>query len=380
MIDKQRSIKRIVLAPDSFKGSFSAEEISNIVQKAGQRHFPDAQFCSMPISDGGEGLISAIRAARGGEIGRMSVCDPLMRPRVAKYLVLDNDTVLLEMAEASGLLLLDPEERNPLLASSFGTGQMIKQALESGFRNIMIGIGGSATNDGGVGLAQALGVEFKTQGSCEMGGGMLPNITGVNMQELNPALKDAKLTVICDVTNVLLGDSGATYTFGAQKGADDKMLGLLEAGMCNLAKVIKEDTGADLSILTGGGAAGGAGAMLTGLLGAEFRQGIEAILDMVEFDRMINDADVVVTGEGRIDSQSADGKVLFGVGRRCKAKGVCALAICGILGDGYEQIFNCGINNVFPAVVRFTDYEQMLVSKETDMQQAADRLFRSLKY
>jgi glycerate kinase len=257
---------------------------------------------------------------------------------------------------------------------------MIKKALELGYTNLMIGIGGSATNDGGVGLAQALGVEFKTQGTCNMDGSMLSRITGVNMRGLDPALKDAKLTVICDVTNILLGNSGATYTFGAQKGADDKTLGLLEAGMRNLAEVIKRDTGADLSNLKGGGAAGGTGAMLSGLLGAEFRQGIDAILDMVEFDRIIEDADVVITGEGRIDSQSADGKVLSGVGKRCMAKGVPALAVCGILGDGYERIFNSGINNVFPAVAHFTDFRQMLSNKELLMQQAADRLFRSLQY
>lgn len=373
---------KFLFASDSFKGSLSSAECAELLEQAMLEIFPNAISDSIEIADGGEGTCEAVLNSIGGEAIDVPVLDPLFRPIVARYAKLNDGRTLMEMASASGITLLSPDERNPLETSTFGTGQMIKHALDNGSRDISIAIGGSATNDGGIGAIRALGARFLDKDGNELlgRGKDLANIASIDLADVDKRIFECKFTVMCDVTNVLCGENGATYTFGMQKGADEEMLAILEAGMQNYRNHLKELFNVDCNTIQGAGAAGGLGAALMVFLNAQPSRGIESVLELVHFDERISDADYVITGEGATDWQSCFGKVLHGIGTHCKAKNVPAFAIVGSMGKGAEDIFDYGIESIITTVNSSMTLEEAMKNAAELYKSAARRLFRIIKF
>nr|QIM10821.1 glycerate kinase [uncultured Muribaculaceae bacterium] len=304
------------------------------------------------VSDGGEGTSDALREALGGRERRCMVSGPLGDPTEAGYVISgDGSTAVMEMAKASGLTLLEKERRNPLKTSSYGTGQMILDAVRNGCRHIIIGIGGSATVDGGTGMLAALGVKFIDGKGKELkpSGGMLESIAGIDLSGLSPELKGVDIRVICDVDNPLCGERGSARVFGPQKGADREMVERLESGMTNYAAVLCNTLGRDVSTDPGSGAAGGLGAALKGVLGASLEKGIDVVLSLIDFDRKIKDASLIITGEGSMDSQTLHGKTPWGIMKRGEAEGIPVVAVAGVVRDS-ELLESAGFSAIFPIV------------------------------
>lgn len=372
---------KFVFASDSFKGSLSSEKINDILTSVAHRHFPDAETAAILTADGGEGTVDAVLAGTGGERVCVSVHDPLGRPIEASYGRISERCAIVEMAAASGLPLLSDRERNPLFTSTFGTGELIAHALDHGATEITIAIGGSATNDGGMGAMCALGVTFfDADGNPLSGiGADLEKVADIDLSGLHPRVKDTRFTVMCDVNNPLVGERGATFVFGPQKGATPEIAERLEAGMKHYAEVIERTLGISVATTAGAGAAGGLGAALLVFLGATMKSGIDTLLDLIEFDSLLRDADFVITGEGRMDSQSACGKVACGVGLRSKDAGVPAFAIVGGMGQGAEAIYDCGISSILPTVNAPMPLANAIERAEELYENAADRLFRLIK-
>ncbi|NLF26561.1 MAG: glycerate kinase [Clostridiales bacterium] len=374
---------KFAFAPDSFKGSLTALEIVELLEIAAGRHFPGALCLSVPVADGGEGTVDALLRACGGAREVVRVTGPLGAPVDAAFGLIDGgEAAVLEMAAASGLPLVRPEERDPLKATSFGTGEMMLAALSHGVRRLLIGIGGSATNDGGMGMLSALGARFfDADGNILVGSGAeLARVGRVDFEGLSPLLKDAEITVICDVTNPLLGPDGATAIYGPQKGVTAELYPILEGGMIHYAGKLRDALGRDASNFPGSGAAGGMGAALGGVLGARMRPGIDAVLDAVGFDALLDGCDLAVTGEGRIDRQSVEfGKVPTGVARRCSERNVPVVALVGGIGDGADAFYGIGETSIFPIVNRPMPLEQAMADARALFADAADRLFRTLK-
>lgn len=341
---------KIVCASDSFKGTLSSERAAELVEKAAREVFGDVEVTGIPVADGGEGTACSVTMASGGEMITAKAHDPLMREISATYGLLGGGRAIIETAAAGGLTLVPEEMRDPLLATSYGTGELIMDALRRGASDITIALGGSATNDGGMGCMSALGIRFKdsTGRELEGRGADLERAASIDMTGLSPAVSGAHITVMCDVRNPLTGPDGATYVYGPQKGADPERLERLERGMINYRDVIRDLTGTDCDRVPGAGAAGGLGAAFNALLGAELKPGIETVLDLTDFDDVIKDADLVITGEGRADAQSLSGKAMQGIGLRAKAQGVPVTAIVGSLGEGWEGLLSCGIDKVIP--------------------------------
>lgn len=372
---------KFVFASDSFKGSLSSEKINDILTAVARRHFPNCDVSAVLTADGGEGTVDAVLAGTGGERVRVSVCDPLGRVIDAHYGKISEERAIIEMAAASGLPLLSENERNPLLTSTFGTGELIAHALDHGATDVTVAIGGSATNDGGMGALCALGVRFlDADGNSLSGIGTdLEKVADIDISQIHPKLKSARFTVMCDVNNPLVGERGATFVFGPQKGATPEIAAQLEAGMKNYASVIERVLGISVANIAGAGAAGGLGAALLAFLGATMKSGIETLLDLIAFDSLLCDADFVITGEGRMDGQSACGKVACGVGLRAKAAGVPAFAIVGGIGQGAEAIYDCGICSILPTVNAPMPLSDAIARAEELYESAADRLFRIIK-
>ena len=325
---------KLLFASDSFKGSLSSQETAEILARAAKEVFGDVTWSSVPVADGGEGTTDAVIAAENGAWIETEVYGPLMEKVTARYGKIDEKRAVIEMAAASGLPMVPADRRNPLYTTSYGTGQLIRHALDEGFMDISIAIGGSATNDGGMGCARALGVRFLDEEGRELEGRGedLEKVSAIDVSGLDPRVSNAKITVMCDVTNPLCGENGATCTFGAQKGATPEIQARLEAGMVNYRDRIRKQFGIDPDAIEGAGAAGGLGTALMVFLGGEMKSGIETVLDLIGFDRRLEGVDLVVTGEGRTDWQSCFGKVMQGVGSRAKAKGVPAVGLSGSLG------------------------------------------------
>ena len=334
---------RIIIAPDSFKGSLSAARAAEIMARACRRAMEGYETVCMPVADGGEGTLEAIVSAAGGEYVRCNVTGPLWQRVEADFGLIDGgNTAVIEMAQASGITLAQPGD--PVNATSYGTGELIRRAINGGAKRLLVGIGGSATNDGGMGMLSALGAVFRDErgGVLRGCGGDLEKVASVDAS----ALPKANITVICDVTNPLLGANGATYVYGPQKGAEGELKERLEAGMSNYARVMRAAGFADCGF-SGAGAAGGVGYALGGVMGARLLPGIDAVLDAVGFERALEGADMVLTGEGRLDSQSVRyGKVPAGVARRCRAAGIPVIAIAGSLGAGAEEYLNEGMTSM----------------------------------
>ena len=372
---------KFLFASDSLKGTLSSDDTGRLLAKAAKEVFPACICESIPVADGGEGTVDAvIRAVQGRQI-RVKAQDPLMQTRETYYGKLDENRAIIEMALASGYALVPAEKRNPLYTSSYGTGELIRDALDRGFRDITIAIGGSATNDGGMGCMRALGVRFLDRAGRElMGNGSdLGRLAAIDDSGLDPRIADAVFTVMCDVTNPLCGENGATYTFGPQKGATPEILERLERGMENYRDILTRTYDMNPDTIPGSGAAGGLGAALLVFLRAQLKSGIETVLDLIEFDRRLKGVSLVVTGEGCTDWQSCYGKVVQGVGDRCRKHNVPAVALVGGMGEGAEQIYEHGIRSIVTTVNGIMPPKEAFKNAEILYYQAALRLFRLLK-
>ena len=374
---------KFIFAPDSFKGSLSALESCDILERVTARIFPGTETVSIPVADGGEGTVEALLRAMGGASIKTPVTGPLFERETAVWgLLPDGKTAVMEMAQASGLPYVPPERRDPRKTTSLGTGEMIAAALNAGVRKILIGIGGSATNDGGIGMLTALGAQFSDAEGNPVPpvGGNLIHISRADFSGLLPELKETEITVICDVTNPLLGEDGATFIYGPQKGATPDIRDELEAGMARFAEVVSAAVNRDIACFPGAGAAGGLGAALGGVLGAKLKNGIDAVLDAVDFDRKLEGAALAVTGEGHMDAQSIRfGKVPVGVARRCALKGIPVAAIVGGIGDGAEGLFDLCESTIQTTVSGPMSLETAMADAAVLYEFAAERLFRTLR-
>ena len=329
-------MKKIVLAIDSFKGCLSSKEIEQCIAEEIHRILPSCQTVCIPIADGGEGMLDTLIEATQGTFVSTQAHDPLMRIRPARYGILgDQRTAIIEMAEINGLTTLSPIERNPMKTSTYGTGELIKDALEKGFRRFIIGIGGSATNDAGMGMMQVLGAHlYDKQGNeLEQGGKIMEQIAHIDLNHLHPALKEATFIVACDVQNPFCGPQGAAYVFARQKGASEEQIRQLDKGMRHLALLIERDFSYNINKVKGAGAAGGLGGAFATFLQAHLQSGIDLLLDAVDFDRKITNADWIITGEGKADRQTAEGKVPAGVLKRAKKANIPVMLIAGKVED-----------------------------------------------
>ena len=352
---------KIVIAPDSYKESLSATEVAQAIEKGFREIFPEAQFVSVPVADGGEGTVEAMIAATQGRAVTSTVTGPLGDTVEAQWGISgDGSTAFIEMAAASGLALVSPELRNPLITTSYGTGELILQALESGVKKIIIGIGGSATNDGGAGMVQALGAKLGDANGADIGfgGGSLMSLNYIDISGLDARLQNCSIRVACDVTNPLTGEFGASCIFGPQKGASEAMIGELDRNLAHYAEVIKKSLRVDVKDVPGSGAAGGMGAALMAFLGAELLSGIEIVTQALNLEEHIHDCTLVVTGEGRLDSQSIHGKVPVGVASVAKKYHKPVIGIAGSLTRDVGIVHQYGIDSVFSVLNRIGSLEE----------------------
>ncbi len=338
---------KIVIAPDSFKGSMTAAEVAEAMARGVKRVYPEAVTELVPMADGGEGTVQALVDATGGQLIQARVTGPLGDPVDAFFGMMgDGETAVIEMASASGLPLVPADRRNPLVTTTYGTGELMRLALERGARRLIIGIGGSATNDGGAGMAQALGIRLLDAQGAELppGGGALVYLARIDTSNMDARLRDVTITVACDVDNPLTGPRGASAVFGPQKGATPEMVSTLDAALQHLAAMIRRDLGKDVEQTPGAGAAGGLGGGLLAFLGATLRRGVEIVVDAVALkDRMVG-ADLCLTGEGGTDFQTVRGKTPMGVAQAAKAHGVPVICLSGGLGRDYRQVYDVGID------------------------------------
>ncbi|HHA2008857.1 TPA: glycerate kinase [Enterobacter mori] len=373
---------KIVIAPDSYKESLSALEVATAIERGFREIFPSANYIKLPVADGGEGTVEAMVAATQGRIIHVPVTGPLGEPVEGFYgLSGDDQSAFIEMAAASGLELVPPSQRNPLKTTSWGTGELIRHALDAGVKHIIIGIGGSATNDGGAGMVQALGAKLldAAQEPVGLGGGELATLAHIDLTGLDKRLKACRIEVACDVTNPLTGEEGATAVFGPQKGATPEMIVTLDNALAHYAQVIARDLDIDVLSLSGGGAAGGMGAALYAFCGAQLRQGIEIVTDALHLADQVADADLVITGEGRIDSQTIHGKVPVGVAKVAKRFNKPVIGIAGSLTADVGVVHEHGIDAVFSVIYTICSLEDALENASENVRMAARNIAAALK-
>ena len=375
---------KIVAAIDSFKGSMTSLEVSEAFEKGVKKVYKDAEFLKIPLADGGEGTVEALISNLNGKMINIRVKDPLMRETDSFYGISgDGKTAIIEMAAASGLPLLSPDERNPLKATTFGTGELIKDALEKGCREFIIGIGGSATNDAGTGMLSALGYVFLDENGNELvpNGENLAKIRSFRDDKVIKEVSKAKFLIACDVDNPFYGPNGAACVYGKQKGATKEIIKILDNGMKNFSDVIKEIIKTDISNISGSGAAGGLGGAFMAFFNAELKPGIDIITEKIELENKINGSDYVITGEGRIDFQSAMGKTPSGVAKLAKKHGVPVIAIGGSVDDEIGNIYDCGITAAFSIMDSpMTLLEAMDTSNAKRLvEKTAEQIFRLIK-
>ncbi len=369
----------ILLAPDSFKDCLTAREVAEAISEGMKRVVPHAHFSFAPMADGGEGTVESVIDATGGSLVRIQVKDPLMREIDSFYGITgDGKTAVIEMAAASGIELLKPGERNPWITSTFGTGQLIKDALEKGCEKILLGIGGSATNDCGAGMAEALGVRFAgSRGeSIGPGGGSLDRVENIHMEGLDSRIKGARIKVACDVTNPLTGPSGASAVYGPQKGADPEMVSKLDGNLKHFAGMIRDQLGKKVSQVPGAGAAGGLGAGLMAFLDADLMKGFDMIAESVGLEERIREADLVITGEGKLDEQTQFGKTPFGVAQLAKRYGKPVIAVAGTVDEGAQVLYKKGFDVILPIQEKPSDLEYSLRNAKQMLQRTGERIAR----
>ena len=370
--------QRLVFASDSLKGTISSARAAQLLEAAARRHFPECECRSVPMADGGDGTAEAAALACDGELRRACVHDPLGRTVEAAYAMLPDNRAVVEMAAASGLPLLSPSEKNPLLTSTYGTGELIRSALDAGAHNVDLAIGGSATNDGGMGCMRALGARFlDTHGRALAGRGSdLARVAAIDLSRLDPRVARTEFHLMCDVDNPLTGPDGASAVYGPQKGATPEMVAELDAGMANYARVLAATFGRDFASVPGAGAAGGLGAGAMAFLGARVESGIARVLELTNFSALLEGADLCVTGEGHADAQTARGKVVAGVAAACAAAGVPCVAVVGGMSAGAARL--PGLAAVVPTAIDAMPLEEALAQAEELYALAADRLFSLL--
>jgi len=377
---------KIVIAPDSFKGNLTAKEASDAIEIGIRRVFPDAIIAKVPMADGGEGTVQALVDATKGKIVSAEVCDPLGNRIMADFGILgelSGDAItqkaaVIEMATASGLPLVPRDKRNPMLTTTYGTGELIKSALDNGCKMLIVGIGGSATVDGGAGMAQALGARLLDKDGKDIPrcGGGLEHLDKIDVSNLDPRLSEVTTTVACDVDNPLVGPRGAPAVFGPQKGATPEMVKLLDKYLDKFADIVKRDLGVDVKEAPGAGAAGGLGAGLMAFLGAKLKSGIDIVIEASGLNQDVKDAHIVVTGEGKIDRQTIYGKTPIGVAKTAKKYGLPVIAFAGNIGDDSHVVYDNGIDALMSIISYPMTLEIAMERSHELMADAVERAFR----
>lgn len=373
---------KVVIAPDSFKESLSALEACHAIEKGMRAVYPEADIVKVPMADGGEGTVQSLVDATGGRLVHIEVTGPLGTPVTAFYGILgDGKTAIIEMAAASGLALVPPEQRNPLATTTRGTGELITSALNEGVSTIILGLGGSATNDGGAGMAQAIGVRLLDADGSEIGhgGGELHRIARIDTGGADPRLKQVAFVAACDVDNPLTGERGASAVFGPQKGADPAMVQQLDGNLAHYAAMIRVCLGRDVARIPGAGAAGGLGAGMLAFLAAELKRGVDIVIEATGLASHVKDADLVITGEGRIDGQTIYGKTPMGVAKTAKRYGVPVIGIAGSLADGHEAVLEQGIDMVFTIVPGVCSLDDAINQAAANMERTVRNMAMTLK-
>jgi len=372
---------KVLIAMDSFKGNFDSLTVAGIVERGIRKVYKDATIDKVAIADGGEGTVDAIVKTLNGRYERIEVTGPMGSKVIAKYGIVDGNTAVIEMAEASGLALVPENERNPLRASTYGTGELILDAINKGCTRIIMGIGGSATNDGGTGMARALGARFLDSEGKELdeGGGSLDSLARIDISGMNEKIASTEFIVACDVTNPLYGEKGASAVFGPQKGADSEMVKTLDNNLRHYSEIVKRDLGIDVANEPGTGAAGGLGYGLMVFCKARLTKGIEMVLDTIKIENRMKDVDVVITGEGRVDGQTVFGKVPVGIAARAKKFGKPVFAIAGFMDEGADLVYDHGIDAVMSSMIGPMTLQEAIEESESLIERASERLFRIIK-
>lgn len=373
---------KILIAPDSFKGSLNSIEVGRSLQKGIKTIIKDVDIVTLPIADGGEGTVEAVVNAMNGRYIELNVLGPSGNSIRSRYGVIKDEIAIIEMASASGLTLVKDGVLDAMNTTTFGTGELIKSALENGYKKIYIGIGGSATTDGGIGMAQALGYSFldKTGKELKFGGKNLSKLSKIDGKNKNKLLDDAEITVLSDVDNPLHGKNGAAHIYGPQKGASYEEILLLDEGLKHYSNCLKEWNQADISDIKGAGAAGGLGAGLVAYCNAEIKPGVEIVLDILGFKELLNGSDLVITGEGKIDSQSQQGKVPVGVAKIAKEQNIPVIAVAGGIGDDINQLFELGIDLILPIVDKPMDLEEAMGEANILLERCGKTIGRIIKF
>ena len=370
---------KIVIAPDSFKGSLTALQVAEAIEVGLRRVFPDAAIEKVPMADGGEGTVQSLVDATGGQILTAQVLDPLGNSINAQYGVLgDGVTAVIEMAAASGLTLVPLDKRDPRVTTTYGTGELIRVALAHGCRKLIIGIGGSATNDGGAGMAQALGAKLLTASGeqIEPGGGSLATLNSIDLSELDPCIAETETVVACDVNNPLTGKQGASHVYGPQKGATPEMIRVLDANLVHFDKIVQRDLSKSVGNVPGAGAAGGLGAGLMAFLDASLKSGIEIVTEATQLSKRFAGADLVITGEGQINFQTVFGKTPVGVAKVAKTHNIPVIAIAGSIADNSDGVYDAGIDAMIDIVPEPMSLENAIENATTLIETAAERAGR----
>ncbi len=372
----------ILIAPDSFKDSLSANKVANAIRHGVKKIYPEARFQIAPMADGGEGTVESVIDATQGKMVELSVLDPLMREINSFYGITgDGSTAVIEMAAASGLELLEVTERNPWITSTYGTGQLIKDALERGCGQILLGIGGSATNDGGAGMAQALGVRFadRTGAPIPPGGGSLGELAIISMEGLDPRIAETEIVVACDVTNPLTGSEGASAVYGPQKGADPAMVVQLGHNLEHFAGIIKDQLAREVTHVPGSGAAGGLGAGLMAFLDGKLMKGFDMVADAVGLEEMVKVADLVITGEGMMDSQTRFGKTPYGVAQLARKYHKPVIGVAGTLAEGAHELYQEGFDVIMSIQEKPGNLAYALSHAEELLERTGERMARLIR-
>lgn len=375
---------KIVVAVDSFKGSLSSAELAEAVESGAQKVYPDAEVLKVPVADGGEGTVQALVDGTGGIYRTVKVNGPLMTPVTALYGITgDGKTAVIEMASASGLPLVPTDKRNPMKTTTFGTGELIADALNKGCREFLIGIGGSATNDCGMGMMQALGMKFydRTDNEIGIGGESLLQTVSIDDTSLMSELKESRFLIACDVDNPLYGENGAAHVYSRQKGADEQMVLDLDKGLQHFCRIVESKYGFNMNDLAGAGAAGGLGGAFAAFLDGELKPGIDIILEKTGLSRKMNGADFVITGEGKIDFQSIMGKTPVGVSKMASEKNIPVIAIAGAVTDDAEIVHDHGINSLFSIMNYPIELEDAMKPErsKTFVEKNIEEIFRLIK-
>ncbi len=369
---------KVLIAPDSFKDCLEAAEVARYLAQGISRVVPDAEINRIPLADGGEGFVQTMLSALGGDRIVVPVADPLMRDVAAFYGILPDGTAVIEMAAASGIEHLSRAERNPLITSTYGTGQLMLDAMQRGCRKIMIGIGGSATNDGGVGMATALGYRFLNEQGQEVpfGGGSLHQIKRIDFSSVNHLVGETAVYVACDVNNPLTGPRGASAVYGPQKGATPDLVRQLDDNLTHLATLLRKYLNVDVLELPGGGAAGGLGAGLVAFCGGRLQAGFDIVKEQTRLEEAVRTADIVLTGEGKMDRQTAQGKTPWGVAQLARQYNKPLYAFAGFLGDGYRELYNEGFTSIFALPNGPASLDSCIANAPDLLADSAEQLFR----